>query len=146
MFTRTFTNVYLCQIKIHRLIHLYLFTKADSDFFIFCKIRQRSNINLRLLKMMLNNRRTYSRLNKPELVHNWSSVRGRIKYETVLLSRISGILMLIWNVFIRFSGENNSTSQSMYKKLSTAKILLIVIKIRMTMGYYSRHGHLIVDV
>ena len=45
--------------------------------------------------MILNKRRTYSHLNKPELIHNWSSVRGRFTYEMVLLSHISGILMLI---------------------------------------------------
>ena len=94
MFTRTFTNVPLCQINIHRLIHLYLFTKTDSDFHILqnkVKVEHKPKI----FKMMLNRRRTFSHLNKPELVHNWSAVRERFTYEMLLLSRISGILMLI---------------------------------------------------
>ena len=52
--------------------------------------------------------------NKPEPVHNLSSVRGIFKYEMHLLNRISRILILISNVYIQFFGEHNSTYQSIY--------------------------------
>ena len=64
---------------------------------------------------MLNKRRTFPHLKKIEAVHNWSSVRGRFTYEIFLLRRISRILMSV-NVYMQFSGVNNSTCQSIYKK------------------------------
>ena len=54
--------------------------------------------------------------------------------------------MLICNVYIQFSGE-----KKFYQPINTQKIInsrkyFTQCNQKMTMGYRSRHGHLIVDV
>ena len=54
--------------------------------------------------------------------------------------------MLICNVYIQLSGVTNSTNQSIYKKMINDSKDFTDRNQNMTMGYYSRHGHLIVHV
>ena len=92
MFTRTFTNVHLCQIKIHRLIHVYLFRLG-----VFHILQHKVTVKHKpkTAEVDIKQALKFPHLNKPEAVHGWFSVRGRFTYEILLLRRISRILMLV---------------------------------------------------